>query len=206
MPSRGSRPWLMVAGALLALALPWCGPAAADDEGRRLVPDPYPRPSLPHLDGSRFRRDLSRVGPQFESIAVFEHMGAGGGASDNVMFDEISGEIRRGVETATRRAFRDYVFDAVSLEQKLDALRGRDGSFGGGAAGAAKHVEFGVGIHAFEPEVAMKYRLDRGQIKLTLGAGGELSVRFRAGEGLPADLGLAFDGEHACTFSFRLGF
>ncbi len=195
--------------ALLFLAGPtWAGePEAARDLGVGKQAAAVTPAFAPARIRPRFRRELSKIEVQLESISAFEgQTAAGGRASDHVLFPELSDDVRHGVRRATRRAVRDYFLDAVEVDRMVDALRG--GAQGGGATGPGgpgRRTSFDVRIHSLEPEVEMGYRLGGGQLKLSVGAEGELGVRFGARGAERANVGLSFDGNDTLRLTLRLG-
>jgi hypothetical protein len=214
--NRRARSSAAVLGCLLVLGPMSGGIAAAErgaDGGRRtaggLADGSEVRRAIALRAAPRFGADLTRrVDVQLESLSAIHILAVTGhDAFDHVLADELTADVRRGAERATRRAVREYFLETFSIEQRIDLLSGRVGSAAASDSGAGRNrFGVGLGIHSLEPQLDLEYRLDDARLGVTLGAAGDVGLTYRSGVARQAGLGVSFDGRDAYAFSFRLGF
>jgi hypothetical protein len=173
-----------------------------------LLPSTPWRPvPLPRLDRQRL---MSRVALPLETISAFHQANLlDRSASDTVMSTEMSDEVRRGVEYTTRRALKDYLLEQTTLVHRVELWADRKRPGGGGSVGgdgSARRMSFNAGFDGFAPEVEMRYAVPYGAFRVSVDAGGELSVRYRVSENSRAELGAGVDGHGAYNLGVRIGF
>lgn len=203
---------------LLGLALPLCGavragdtplvpldlPATRDTDSNRPSPLNWRdvrEPRGPHSYEGRLKH---LVGFQWESVSALN--GAilpGAELVDQVVFQQMNKEGRRGAQIATHRAVKEYLLELTDLDRVLDGVtfgrRGRE-SVSGGDRGLGFNVHFTHGL----PKVEMRYPLGGGTLKFGLGAQGAVQVEYNA-SGL-ARVGVGYDGDNRYRLFTRVGF
>jgi hypothetical protein len=180
---------------------------AAPSLDRSAVLAAVPRRSGPpsHFDQDRL---MSRVALPLESISAFQGASLLDDRADHVMSRELSREVRRGLESTTRRALKDYLLQTTSVDQRLELWADRKRGGGGAVAGAprSRRVDFDAGFDGFAPEVEMRYAVPYGSFRMSVDAGGEVSLRYRVHEDSRAELGAGVDGDGAYNLGLRISF
>lgn len=182
---------LMITGTALAADVPKAETDAEDDKPR----------------GLKLRLDRDRLAPrvsiEMESLASFHRAaGPGLGLRDHVLFEEMSDSVRRGAKRVTRKAVRNYLLEAVNLDRGIDRVR--EGIRG--APSAERDIDWHVGIHSMLPEVGMRYKLNHGSVRFTVGAAGDAGFKFKDDRFERAEFSAVFDGDDTFFVRARLGF
>jgi hypothetical protein len=203
---------------LLALALAVGGPARAEDPSGRvsslgsspsrsleiaemkqvdpasanaLATVPDLRPSRTFYRGELLPRLTTRLERHRDRAMPF--VAPGEEWREQLAWEQMSDEVQRDVERATRKAVRDHLLENTRLSDVVDSLerrafRGRrqgdSQTMASGAGPSAqdlkeRRVDWDLGFHSGVPEVEMRYRLDQGDVRVNVGLAGSADVRYR---------------------------
>jgi hypothetical protein len=157
------------------------GSVSAGEEAPALETRPtfYKGELLPRLS-YRLDRHRDRVQPR---IAPGEEW------LEHLVWEQASADVQRDVERATRKALRDHLLENTKLSHVVASIerRARGGRDGGATAAAApgtgpareRRIDWDLGFHSAIPEVEMRYRLPRGDVRLDVGLDGDVGLRYR---------------------------
>ena len=76
----------------------------------------------------------------------------------------------------------------------------------GVALSAERDIDWHVGFHSMLPEVGMRYRLNHGSVRFTVGAAGDAGFKFKDDRFERAEFSAVFDGDDTFYVRARLGF
>lgn len=230
VPPVARAPSRLLAALTLALAMATVAPAFADEAAVSRAPDRannlQPRKTLDRtlsrpglkierapdpLDiGSYYRAQLlRRVGAPLETLsALGGAVTPGEDLLDHVLYDQLQQQVRRGLEKATRRAVERYLIDTIELDRVFGGL-GRERQpvdLGHRTMAAGKRLDFDLRFHQALPKLQMHYAVPGGQLSLSVGARGAVSLAFRDAHLQNTRIQAGFDGDGRYSLNCRVSF
>jgi len=189
----------------------WSGPDRPDAESARSNGPARKVVVESRLAPFARERILPRVSMQLEAFSAFRHAEPDRDIGDLLLHDEMTREVRRGVERATRRAVKDFLIHVTEVDRLVERLRRRgkalvDPAGGPGGPGRARNVRFDVGFHRLMPEVQMRYGVGHGDLRFSVDAEGSVSVQYRDVRMTRGSVVVGFDGDDTYRLNWNVGF
>lgn len=176
------------------------GPAAKAATGSRLAP--FARKNI-----------LPRVSMQLEALSAFRDAEPDRDIREQMMFDEMSRDVRHSVERATKRAVKDFLMEVTEVDRLVERLRRRgkamvDPAGDGipGRPGGGKKVRFDVGFHRLMPNVQMRYGVGPGTFRVNVDAEGAFGVQYQDYRVTHASIAAGFDGNDTYRIGLNVNF
>lgn len=195
---------------LLAAAVSWSGPAAADDERPAALAGSAPAASLPLAGPSPLRHGgggffhghlLPRLEKQLETLGPYQVLSAEEG---RLLFERATRDAQRRAGRGTRRALKEYLLASTSVGRFVDGLEW-GGRRSAGAQGRAPRI--GLGIRSGVPDLEYRRALGRGLLRAALSVEGRVRLEYRGG--LASTMGLRVDYDpvsRELDLAYRVGF
>lgn len=183
----------------------WPLAASRSDDDVRAEAREKPQPHALNRAG----RFATRVDFQLESLSVTDRViEPGQRLSDPILFDQLSRSVRRSVERATRDTVKELLLEATTLDRRLATLRvGSEAGRGpNGAASPPRGVDFNLGFYRCRPEAHLRYRTGDSTLKLSLGVGGKVGLRYTAPSLGRSEINAGYDGDERFVLGCRIAF